>query len=321
MTRPHIRDDAQAYLDALAKQPRPPMNDQTIAMIRKIPPEQLAVMMSMSELPVPELAVDRKLTMPRPAGPIELRMFDPRATREPGPVVVFYHGGGFIVGSIATHASFAAEIARQLDLPVVSVEYRLAPENKWPAAPEDAEAAARWVAQNGAALGREVTGLVLSGDSAGGTLTLTTALALRDKPAEVPVRLALAFYPMADSSRTYPSMAQFGDGYGLNTADTAYYNQAFAPDVNSPRHSALLADLRDFPPTVLVTASLDPLRDGGRAFAGKLAEAGVPVSFHEAEGNIHGFATFRKAIPSAQDDLRHILDLAKAMLAAGPASR
>ncbi|WP_052129732.1 alpha/beta hydrolase [Sphingomonas sp. 35-24ZXX] len=321
MIRPHIRDDAQAYLDALAKQPRPPMNDQTIAMIRNIPPEQLAVMMSMSELPVPELAVDRKLTMPGPAGPIELRMFDPRATREPGPVVVFYHGGGFIVGSIATHASFAAEIARQLDMPVVSVEYRLAPENKWPAAPDDAEAAARWVAQNGAALGREVTGLVLSGDSAGGTLTLSTALALRDKPAAVPVRLALAFYPMADGSRTYPSVAQFGDGYGLNTADTAYYNEAFAPDVNSPRHSALLADLVDFPPTVLATASLDPLRDGGRAFASKLAEAGVPVSFYEAEGNIHGFATFRKAIPSAQDDLRHILDLAKAMLAAGPASR
>ena len=317
MTKPHIRDDAQAYLDALAKQPRPPMNDQTIAMIRKIPPEQLAVMMSMSELPVPELAVDRKLTMPGPGGEIELRLFDPRADREPGPVVVFYHGGGFIVGSIATHASFAAEMARQLDLPVVSVEYRLAPENKWPAAPDDAEAAARWVAQNGALLGREVTGLILSGDSAGGTLTLVTALALRDKPAAVPVRLALAFYPMADASRTYPSMAQFGDGYGMSSADTGYYNQAFAPDVNSPRHSAMLADLKGFPPTVLVTASLDPLRDGGRAFVGKLAEAGVPVSFYEAEGNIHGFATFRKAIPSAQQDLKQILDLARAMLENG----
>jgi acetyl esterase len=211
-------------------------------------------------------------------------------------------------------------MARQLDLPVVSVEYRLAPENKWPAAPDDAEAAARWVAQNGAVLGREVTGLVLSGDSAGGTLTLVTALALRDKPAAVPVRLALAFYPMADASRSYPSMAQFGDGYGLNTADTAYYNKAFAPDVNSPRHSAMQADLKGFPPTVLVTASLDPLRDGGRAFVGKLAEAGVPVSFYEAKGNIHGFATFRKAIPSAQQDLKQVLDLAKNMIESGAAA-
>jgi len=314
MSKPYIRDDAQAYLDNLAKQPRPPMNAQTIAMIRKIPPEQLAVMMTQAEFPAGEIAVDRKLAIEGPGGPLELRLFDPREQRAPGPAVVFYHGGGFVVGSIATHAGLAAEMARQLDLPVISVEYRLAPEHKWPAANDDAEAAARWVAANGAALGREVTGLVLSGDSAGGTLTLTTALVLRDRPAAVPVRLALAFYPMADGSKAYPSTEAFANGYGLDGKDARFYNEAFAPDVNSPRHSALLADLKGFPPIVLATASLDPLRDGGRAFVGKLAEAGVPVSFYEAEGNIHGFATFRKAIPSAQEDLRQILDLAKAML-------
>lgn len=314
MPQPFIRDDARAYLNTLAKQPRPPMNAQTIAMIRKIPPEQLAVMMTKAEFPVGEIAVDRTLNMPGPGGPLELRLFDPRTERGPSPVVVFYHGGGFVVGSIATHAGLAAEMARQLDMPVISVEYRLAPEHKWPAANDDAEAAARWVAANGAALDREITALVLSGDSAGGTLTLTTALALRDRPAAVPVRLALAFYPMADGSKAYPSAEAFANGYGLDASDARFYNEAFAPDVNSPRHSALLADLEGFPPTVLATASLDPLRDGGRAFADGLAAAGVPVSFYEAEGNIHGFATFRKAIPSSQEDLRQILDLAKAML-------
>jgi acetyl esterase len=314
MATPYVRPDARAYLDALVQHPRPPMNDALIAMIRKIPPETIAQMMSANEVPVGPIAVDKTLTMPGPGGPMELRLFDPRATRDAGPVVVFYHGGGFVTGSIATHAPLAAEIARQLDLPVVSVEYRLAPEHKWPAAPDDAEAAARWIAANGAQFARSFDGLILAGDSAGGTLTLTTGLALRDKPASVPVKLLLPIYPMADASRAYPSTRLFADGYGLPSKDTAYYGAAYAPDVNSLRHSALLAKLEGLPPTMLVTASLDVLRDGGRAFGAKLIEAGVPVSFYEAKGNVHGFATFRKAIPSAQDDLNRIMAMTRAML-------
>lgn len=313
--QPFVRPDVRAYLDELAKQPRPPMNEQTIAMIRQIPAEQIEAMMARSEKPIGALAVDKKLTMPGPGGTMDLRLFDARKDREPGPVVVFYHGGGFIVGSIGTHAALAAEISRQLDVPVVSVEYRLAPEHKWPAAPDDAEAAARWIAENGVALGRNATGLILAGDSAGGNLTLLTALALRDKPAKVPVKLLIPLYPMADASKPYPSMAAFSSGYGLDATDTAFYSRAYAPDVNSPRHSPLLADLTGLPPTVLATAALDPLRDGGRAFAAKLIQSGVQVSYYEAAGNIHGFATYRHGIPSAQKDLEEIMDLAKAMLA------
>lgn len=312
--KPHVRADVRTYLDNLAKQPRPPMNDQVIAMIRKIPADVIATMMSASEAPIGQIAIDKTLTMPGSGGPMTLRLFDAKATRAPGPVLVFYHGGGFVVGSTATHAALAAEMARQLDVPVVSVEYRLAPEHKWPAASDDATSAARWIAGNGKILGREATSLILSGDSAGGTLTLLTALALRDKPAAVPVKLTIPFYPMADASKPYPSRTAFGNGYGLNTSDTVYFDQALGSDKNSPGYSALLADLKGFPPTVLATASLDPLRDGGRAFAAKLADTGVPVSFYEADGNIHGFATFRKGIPSAQRDLDAILDLAKAML-------
>jgi acetyl esterase len=312
---PPVRPDVQVYLDAMKASPRPPMSEATIAMIRKIPPAQIAAMMSASEAPLGKLAVDRTLSMPGPGGAMELRLFDARAKRAPGPVLVFYHGGGFVVGSIATHASLAAEMARQLDVPVVSVEYRLAPEHPWPAAPDDAEAAARWVADNGAALGRRFTGLILSGDSAGGTLTLTTALALRDKPASLPVKLTIPLYPMADASQPYPSVSQFGTGFGLDIPSMAFFERAYKADRLNWRHSALLADLKGFPPTVLATASLDPLHDGGRAFAGKLAAAGVPVGYYEASGNIHGFTTFRKAIPSAQGDLDRILAMAKAMLA------
>ena len=127
---PFIRPDVQAYLDAMAKHPRPPMNDATVTMMRKIPPEMMAQMMSATEVPIGAIAVDRKLTMPGPGGTIDLRLFDARAERGAGPVLVFYHGGGFVAGNIATHAPLAAEIARQLDVPVVSVEYRLAPEHK-----------------------------------------------------------------------------------------------------------------------------------------------------------------------------------------------
>jgi acetyl esterase len=312
--KPAIRPDVQAYLDMLAKQPRPPMNEQTIAMIRSIPAEQIEAMMARSEKPIGPLAVDKKLSMPGPGGAIDLRLFDAKKDRAPGPVLVFYHGGGFIVGSIGTHAALAAEIARQLDMPVVSVEYRLAPEHKWPAAPDDAEAAARWIAANGSQLGREITGLVLAGDSAGGNLTLLTALALREKPAAVPVKMMVPLYPMADASKAYPSTEAFSSGYGLDATDTSFYGRAYAPDVNSPRHSPLLADLAGLPPTALATAALDPLRDGGRAFAAKLIEAGVQVSYYEAAGNIHGFATYRQGIPSAQGDLDAIMDMAKAML-------
>jgi acetyl esterase len=314
-TAPYVRPDVQVYLEAMQKNPRPPMNDQTISMIRKIPPEVMANMMSAAEAPMATLAVDKNLTMPGPGGTMNLRLFDTRTERGPGPVLVFYHGGGFVVGNIITHASLAAEMARQLDVPVVSVEYRLAPENKWPAAPDDAEAAARWIADNGAALGRDVTGLILSGDSAGGTLTLTTAIALRDKPASKPLKLIIPLYPMADASKVYPSMTNFSHGFGLDRADMDYFEKAYGADKNNWRHSALLADLHGMPPTVLATASLDPLHDGGVAFVKKLKTAHVPVRYYEAKGNIHGYTTYRKAIPSAQDDLTKILALAKKFLA------
>jgi acetyl esterase len=314
---PYIRPEVEEFLKVFLARPRPPMSDEGVKMMRQIPPEMMAQGMATIELPVGELAVDRMLTMPGPGGTMDLRLFDPRAERAPGPVVVFYHGGGFVAGNIATHAPLAAEIARQLDLPVVSVEYRLAPEAKWPAAPDDAEAAARWVAENPTALGRSATSLVLAGDSAGANLTLVTALALRDVPAAVPVGLAIPLYPVTDATKEYPSSRQFADGYGLSTADGAYYDRAYAADVNSPRRSTLLADLAGLPPTVLVTAGLDPLRDEGRAFAAKLVQAGVPVSYYEVTGMIHGFATYRRGIASAQGELEHVMGLARAMLAKG----
>ncbi len=314
MTAPVIRPDVQAYLDLLKANPRPRMNDALVAMMRQIPPEMAAEMIALLDLPVGELGEDRDLTMPGPGGAIALRLFDPRQTRDPGPVVVFYHGGGFVAGSILTHAALAAEIARGLDLPVVSVEYRLAPENPWPAGLDDAEAAARWVAENGAALGREFTSLILCGDSAGGTLTVVTALALRDRPAALPVLMQWPIYPKVDATKVYPSDRLFTDGYALDGEDIAYFEKAYASDHRHWRASPIQLDQAGLPPTFIVTAELDPLRDNGRAYAAKCIEAGVQVTYREARGTIHGFACYRKAIPSAQQDLTDYLAIAREMI-------
>ncbi|MEP7221840.1 MAG: alpha/beta hydrolase [Novosphingobium sp.] len=311
MTEHFIRPDVQAYLDMIKAMSRPAMSDALVAMMRQMPPE----MMPSQDLPVGELAEIRDFAMPGPAGEIALRLFDVRAEREPGPVVVFFHGGGFVVGSIETHAALAAEISRGLDLPVVSVEYRLAPEHKWPAGPDDAEAAARWIAGNGlAALGRELTGLVLCGDSAGGNLTAVTAMALRDTPAALPVVLQLAIYPVAGRPGDHPSYSIFGEGFALDGNDMAYFDSAYASDKAHWRGSPAGHDLSGMPPAVVVTAGLDPLRDDGRAYADKLAAAGVPVRYHNFEGTIHGFASYRQHLPSARDDLAEALDMARAML-------
>lgn len=310
MTEHYVRPDVRAFLDMLASNPRPIFNDELMKMIRQMPSDQMALL----DLPVGEMGEIRDVTMPGPGCDIQLRLFDPRASRDPGPVVVFYHGGGFVVGSIATHAGLAASIAKALDLPVVSVEYRLAPEHKWPAAPDDAEAAARWIAENGALLGREFTHLILCGDSAGGNLCIVTTIALRDRPAALPVLMQFPIYPKADSSREYKSYGDFCDGYGLEKPDLEYYHEAFRGDGGHPRHSPILADQRDLPSTFVVTAALDPLRDEGRAYAAKAIEAGVQVTYREVPGNIHGFASYRKVIPSAAADMGEILKIARAIV-------
>jgi acetyl esterase len=307
----YVRPDVQAFLDNAKAHPRPPMTPEMLAMIRKMPPNS----MPSSDLPVGQLGEIRDVTMPGPVGEIKLRLFDPRpaADRKPGPVVVFYHGGGFIVGTIDTHAGFTAEMARALDLPVVSVEYRLAPESPFPAATDDADAATRWIAANGKAFDREFTGLVLSGDSAGGSLTLVEALALRDKPAKLPVVLQFPIYPASDLGGRYRSGALFGKGYAGPNGEPGGPKE-YAADVKDWRASPLLADLTGIAPILLVTAGLDSLRDQGRAYAAKAIEAGVPATYYEAKGTIHGFATYRKAIPSSQGEVAKMFDLANAML-------
>ena len=309
-TDPYVRPDVRGFLDYLNGVAGPKMHEQTAAEARAM----YLAMKDVGDPPVGDLATIADLSIPGPGGAIKARLFDARPSREPGPVVVFYHGGGFVIGDIDTHASFTAEMSRQLDLPVVSVDYRLAPEAKWPAAPDDCEAAARWVASAPAELGRTATSLVLAGDSAGGNLAIVVAMALRDDPAAVPVIAQAPIYPAADMTKEYPSFNDFAEGYLLTRDGMVWFGEHYAADPLHVRGSPMLGELKGLPPAVVITASLDPIRDQGRAYAAALAAAGVPVTFREAAGNVHGFITLRQAVPSSAGDVAGYLTALKAVI-------
>ncbi len=247
--------------------------------------------------PCGEVAVIRDLSCPGPDGEIGLRLYDARAEREAGPLFLFLHGGGFVLGDLDTHDPLCAEMARELDMPVLAVDYRLAPEHPWPAGVEDAIAVARWAAESPEALGREVTGLVVCGDSAGGNFAIVVSLALRDEPAGVPVLAQWPIYPAADPDKGYPSKEDFASGYLLTKVSMDWYDECYAGDPQDWRYAPLVKSQEGMPPTLVVTASLDPIRDQGRAYAAACAQAGVPTIYREARGTIHGFINLRRAIP------------------------
>ncbi|MXP28982.1 alpha/beta hydrolase fold domain-containing protein [Porphyrobacter algicida] len=309
-TEHFVREDVRGFLNMLEQLGRPGVEELPVEEGR----EGMRVMGQMAEADPRDLAVIKDVTCPGPAGDIPLRFYDKRETREPGPCVVFIHGGGFVIGDIGVYHSLCTEIAEQLDLPVVSVEYRLAPEHPFPAAPDDCEAAARWIASSPAALGREFTGLVITGDSAGGNLTIVTTNALANDPADVPVIVQAPIYPVADDITKHQSLRDFGEGFLLTSATMGWFTMQYAGDATDPRHTPMVGDCSNAPPTVVCTAGLDPLRDSGRNYAAHLIQQGTEVCYLEFPGIIHGFTTLRKAIPSGQKDLDAFLAAVKLML-------
>ena len=310
MAEPFVRPDVRQFLDWLNALPGPKTYEAGPVEAR----EMIRKSRWVADAPVGELATIRDLSCPGPAGEIGLRLFDARAARAPGPLLLFLHGGGFVFGDLDTHEPFCAELARELDLPLLAVDYRLAPEHPWPAGVEDAIAAARWAAGGPEALGREVTGLVVAGDSAGGNFAIVTSLALRDEPAAVPVLAQWPIYPAADPDKGYPSKEDFGEGYMLTRLGLDWFDQCYRGDARDWRYAPMVKSQAGMPPTLVVTASLDPIRDQGRAYAAACVEAGVPTVFQEAKGQIHGFINLRRAVPSANDDVAKAVAALKLLL-------
>lgn len=301
---PFVRPDVKAFLDFLNSQPGPQMHELDAQTARMM----FQAMGQLAELPRGELAHVEDITIPGDHGhSIPARLYCPQQrSGPPAPVLVFYHGGGWVIGDLETHDSACAEIARGLGMTVIAIDYRLAPEHPFPAAADDCLAATRWVASSPAAIGHAVSGLVLAGDSAGGNLAAVCAQQLHDR-LPVPILAQWLIYPGVDMGATEGSMQEFAEGYLLTHASMTYFmghylgagDQAMHAHA-SPYHSDRFEGL---PPALVYTCGLDPLRDQGRAYAAKLVRHGVPTVYREAKGQIHGSLTLRQAIPSGQGDL------------------
>jgi len=236
-------------------------------------------------------------TVPSADGPVPVRIYSPFEAG-PRPLVLFVHGGGWVVGSIETHDVKSRDLCLALGAIVVSVEYRRAPEHPFPAAIDDAWAALTWAANHAAELGADRKGFVVAGDSAGGNLA--AALAIRARDASGPALAAqLLVHPVLDvaapyhpdPSPLYPSRRTNGQGYGATSFQLESYGRMYLPEPDQARNplaSPMLADSAGLPPAVIVIAEYDPLHDEGAAYAAKLQAAGVPVVLRRYEGAIHG---------------------------------
>lgn len=309
---PYIRPDMKAFLDMMAQVNGPKMVDMTLAEAR----DSYVKMHGIADRPARALPVIRDLACPGPAGDIALRLYDTRESRdEASPVIVFYHGGGFVIGDLDTHHALCSEIAALMNLPLVAVHYALAPEAPFPAAILDCEAATRWVASSPAELGRKASGIITIGDSAGGNATVVVSQLLGANPAAVPVVLQVPIFPLVADANGSESMAAFSEGF-LLTADTmGFFDAAYGADRSDPRGFPILGDHSEAPPTIVVTASLDPIRDSGRAYAKALVDAGRDCVFLEMRGVTHSFTNLRQMVPSTQKDLERVIAAMKFMLA------
>ena len=311
MNEEFVRPDVRAFLDDLDSRNGPKTHEVDAATARRMS----AKLRTFADVDTPEIATREDLYIPATDGrSIRARFYDPREKRDEGPLVVFFHVGVFVLVDLYLYDAASADIAIGLDLPLLSIEYRLAPEHRWPGAPDDCEAAARWVAEQGVLFDRRFNALAFAGDSAGATLSIVTAMALRNHKAALPVIAIWPLYPAVDLRKRYPSTERLGEGYMLNLETLRWFNEHYAPDFEHWRASPRLGDQRGMPPALVVTATLDPLLDQGRAFAMACIEAGVPIAYRESKGNIHGWLTLRRAIPSSQEDLRGCLAAFRMMI-------
>ncbi|MEV5648499.1 alpha/beta hydrolase [Nocardia sp. NPDC052254] len=247
--------------------------------------------------PIPVAAVKDSIVRGDDGTDVPVRIYTPHAAG-PLPVVMFCHGGGFVICGIDSHDQFCREMANHTAAVVVSVEYRRAPEHRFPAAAEDAYAVLRWIAATAAEFGGDPARIAVAGDSAGGNLAAVAALMARDR-GEPAVAAQVLMYPMLDPTRSSTSYRDNAQGYFVTDDHLRWYWDQYlgGSERTDPYAAPLLADPAGLPPAHVATAEFDPLRDEGEAYANRLAAAGVPVEVHRYDGMFHGFMTMGDALP------------------------
>ena len=296
-----VTPEVQSVLDVIAAFGGPAVEDQTPEEVR----QSFATLNSLSIATKVDMASASDRVIPGPAGDIPVRVYVPTADPGPRPVLVYFHGGGWVIGDLETHDGTVRALAAASGVTVVSVDYRLAPEHPFPAAVDDCLAAVRWVADpgNATALDIDPGRVAVGGDSAGGNLAAVVAQQLRDDgPA---VRFQLLVYPVTDVRLSHPSIDQNADGYLLTRADMLWFRGHYVGDHGwtDPLVSPLLATdeaVRGVAPALVITAEYDPLRDEGEAYAERLRAAGVAATATRYEGMIHGFFSMGDMIPEGK---------------------
>jgi len=301
----------EKFLEILRSAGLPPLYEQTVAAARD------GIRANARNMPGPPIAVQRveDRTLPGLAAGVPVRLYWPRETK-PGeslPIVVNFHGGGWVIGDLDTHDRIARYYCTHADAIVLNVDYRLAPEHKFPAAVDDAYLAVCWAAEHAAELGGDSSRIAVAGDSAGGNLaTVVCQMSKANRGPQI-VFQALA-YPATDMDLTkgYPSRASFGGGeYFLSVREMEWFVAQYLSDVRKqvadPRASPLMSDdLAGLPPALVVTAGFDPLQDEGRAYADALSAAGVAVEYRCFPSTIHAFLSFAPIIPAGEEGLSFV---------------
>jgi len=277
---------AKAVLDQFASMGGQQLHEMSVAQAREL----ILGMVALAGEPE-SIAQMENRTVPGPAGQIPVRIYTPVGTA-PFPVLVYFHGGGWVIGNLDTHDGICRSLANRVGCLVVSVDYRLAPEHRFPAAPEDCYAATRWLAEHAGSLGGDKGRIAVGGDSAGGNLAAVVALMARDRGGPK-LAFQLLVYPATDTDFETRSYRENSEGYFLTRADMVWFWNHYAPrdeDRRNPYAAPLrAASLRGLPPALVITAEFDPLCDDGNAYAARLREDGVPVRLSQQDGLIHGF--------------------------------
>ncbi len=251
--------------------------------------------------PAPPLPRIEDISIPGPAGALPARLYDSvGAAGPPRPVLAYFHGGGWVQGDLETHHGLCARLALRSGALVVAVDYRLAPEHKFPAAVEDSVAAYRWLRSHGREIGADPTRVGVAGDSAGGNLAAVVSQLAHERGRPVPTCQVL-IYPALDFALDTPSHRELEDAHIIPRDRIVWYMEQYLTEADRAdlRASPLRArDLAGQPPSLVITAGFDPLRDEGRAYADRLRAAGVDVAYREYPGQIHAFVSLTKAIPA-----------------------
>jgi acetyl esterase len=295
-----LHPQTRSLLDLMEQRGIPPTHTLSVADARSYYRDRRAV----TQPAPPEVALVRELQAEGPDGPIPLRLY--RAAGSSAdvvlPVLVYYHGGGWVIGDLETHDTLCRQLANGAGCAVVAVDYRLAPEHRFPAAVVDAVAAARWVREHAQELRLDASRLAVGGDSAGGNLATVVAISARDQ-GDLPIVFQLLIYPGTDQHRSHPSHAENGQGYLLTRDTIEYFVSRYIGDptqYDDWRASPLLhPDLSRLPPALVLTAGFDPLRDEGKAYAQRLTASGNQASYVCFDRQIHGFVPMGKVLDEA----------------------